>query len=54
MSTGQTSTPILIRGKVAALLPTWPYATEDWMDRIVVTAVILAPAAVGRARSAAP
>ena len=24
VSTGQTSTPILISGNVAALLPTWP------------------------------
>jgi hypothetical protein len=27
--TGHTFTPILISGKVTALLPTCPYATED-------------------------
>ena len=48
VSTGQTSTPIRISGNVAALLPTWPYATEDWMDKIVVTGVIVAPAAPHR------
>ncbi len=37
MCTGHTSTPRRWSGKTAAELPTWPYATEDWMDRIVVT-----------------
>ena len=41
MNTGHTSTPIRISGKIAALLPTCPYATEDWIDKIVVTAAIL-------------
>ena len=35
--TGHTSTPIRISGNVAALLPTWPYATEDWIDRMRFT-----------------
>jgi hypothetical protein len=32
-------------------LPTWPYATEDWMDRIVVTGVIVAPLGGAASRS---
>jgi hypothetical protein len=35
--TGHTSTPIRISGKVTALLPTCPYATDDWIDKMVVT-----------------
>src|SRR6476661_1637141 len=33
VSTGHTSCPSRWRGKVAAELPTWPYATNDWIDK---------------------
>ncbi|GAA2732543.1 hypothetical protein GCM10009867_08630 [Pedococcus aerophilus] len=38
MCTGHTSTPSRWRGKTAALLPTWPYATEDWIDKMLTGA----------------
>ena len=48
MLTGQTSCPSRCSGKVAAELPTWPYATDDWMDRIRMTGSVNAlRAAVG-------
>ena len=33
VGTAHTSWPSRCNGKVAAELPTWPYATNDWIDR---------------------
>src|SRR5690625_249048 len=32
--TGHTSIPSRCSGNTAALLPTWPYVTADWIDKI--------------------
>jgi hypothetical protein len=34
VSTGQISWPDRRRQNTAAALPTWPYATDDWNERI--------------------
>jgi hypothetical protein len=39
--TGSTSTPMRCSGNTAAELPTWPYATADWMERIFIGIILL-------------
>lgn len=51
--TGHTSTPRRCMGKTADELPTWPKATEDWIDRMVCTGAFCRTPAYAR-RHATP
>ena len=36
----QTSAPSRCSGNTALALPTWPYATQDWMERMFMPGMI--------------